>query len=86
MARSGYTPNLVRVGVMVPMSRSDGPGRMPSWGDIRGFARHAEEVGLDSVWVCDHFLSEAPGGPVEGIHEAWSIVAALAATAATSSP
>jgi alkanesulfonate monooxygenase SsuD/methylene tetrahydromethanopterin reductase-like flavin-dependent oxidoreductase (luciferase family) len=70
----------MRIGVQLPMSLSDGPGRMPSWTDILTFARHAEAAGLDSVWVCDHMISSPPEGPVEGIHEGWTIVSALAAT------
>jgi probable F420-dependent oxidoreductase len=70
----------VRIGVVVPMSLSDGPGRMPGWGDVAAFARHAEAIGLDSVWVCDHFLSGPPGRPAEGIHEGWTILSALAET------
>jgi alkanesulfonate monooxygenase SsuD/methylene tetrahydromethanopterin reductase-like flavin-dependent oxidoreductase (luciferase family) len=62
------------------MSVSDGPGRISSWPEILAFARHAESVGLDSVWVCDHFLSSPPGGRVEGIHEGWTILSALAAS------
>jgi hypothetical protein len=65
---------------MVPMSVSDGPGRISSWAEILAFARHAESVGLDSIWVCDHFLSSPPGGPVEGIHEGWTILSVLAAS------
>lgn len=70
----------MRIGVMVPMSLSDGPGRMPSWADIRSFAEHAEAVGVDSLWVCDHFVSGPEEGVVEGIHEAWTILSALAAS------
>src|SRR5918999_3041469 len=62
------------------MSVSDGPGRVSSWPEILAFARHAETIGLDSVWVCDHFLSSPPGGPVEGIHEGWTMLSALAAS------
>jgi alkanesulfonate monooxygenase SsuD/methylene tetrahydromethanopterin reductase-like flavin-dependent oxidoreductase (luciferase family) len=69
----------MRVGVTVPMSRSDGEGRVPPWPEVLGFATHAEALGLDSVWVCDHFVSRAPGNPPEGIHEGWTILAALAA-------
>jgi probable F420-dependent oxidoreductase len=69
----------VRIGVVVPMSLSDGPERMPGWGDVASFALHAEAIGLDSVWVCDHFLSGPPGRPAEGIHEGWTLLAALAA-------
>ena len=70
----------MRVGVVVPMGYSDGPGRMPSWDDVHAFALGAEEAGLDSVWVCDHFLSGGPGLPTEGIHEGWTILSALAAS------
>jgi probable F420-dependent oxidoreductase len=70
----------MRVGVMVPMSRSDGVDGMPTWEDIRAFAQQAEEAGLDAVWVCDHFLSGEPGRPDEGIHEAWTLTSALAAS------
>jgi alkanesulfonate monooxygenase SsuD/methylene tetrahydromethanopterin reductase-like flavin-dependent oxidoreductase (luciferase family) len=69
----------MRVGVMVPMSLSDGADGMPTWREIRGFAEPAEEGGLDAVWVCDHFLSGRTGRPAEGIHEGWSLTAALAA-------
>jgi probable F420-dependent oxidoreductase len=68
----------VRIGVVVPMSLSDGPGRMPDWSDVAAFAAHAEAIGLDSVWVCDHFLSSPPGQPPEGIHEGWTLLSALA--------
>jgi alkanesulfonate monooxygenase SsuD/methylene tetrahydromethanopterin reductase-like flavin-dependent oxidoreductase (luciferase family) len=53
---------------------------MPAWADVLAFAEDAEELGLDSVWVCDHFLSEPPGQPPEGIYEGWTILSALAAT------
>jgi alkanesulfonate monooxygenase SsuD/methylene tetrahydromethanopterin reductase-like flavin-dependent oxidoreductase (luciferase family) len=69
----------MRVGVTVPMSRSDGGGRMPSWAEVLAFAAHAEALGLDSVWVCDHFISRPPDRPPEGIHEGWTILSALAA-------
>lgn len=62
------------------MSRSDGPGRMPGWPDVRALASHAESAGLDSVWVCDHLLSEPPGEPPEGVLEGWTVLAALAAS------
>jgi alkanesulfonate monooxygenase SsuD/methylene tetrahydromethanopterin reductase-like flavin-dependent oxidoreductase (luciferase family) len=51
----------MRVGVMVPMSLSDGVDGMPTWSDIRAFAQQADETGIDAVWVCDHFLSGEPG-------------------------
>jgi alkanesulfonate monooxygenase SsuD/methylene tetrahydromethanopterin reductase-like flavin-dependent oxidoreductase (luciferase family) len=68
--------------MMLPMSVSDGPGRLPTWPEVRAVAQHAEVVGLDSAWVCDHLLSEPPGQPVEGIAEGWTLLAAVAASTA----
>jgi alkanesulfonate monooxygenase SsuD/methylene tetrahydromethanopterin reductase-like flavin-dependent oxidoreductase (luciferase family) len=67
----------MRIGVVVPMSLSDGPGQVPTWPQVRTFGQHAEAAGLDSIWVCDHLLS---GPPADGIHEGWTILAALAAS------
>jgi alkanesulfonate monooxygenase SsuD/methylene tetrahydromethanopterin reductase-like flavin-dependent oxidoreductase (luciferase family) len=67
----------MRIGVVVPMSVSDGGDQMPTWPQVRTFGQHAEAVGLDSVWVCDHLLS---GPPDQGMHEGWTILAALAAS------
>ncbi|MEA2506778.1 MAG: hypothetical protein QOH48_1396 [Actinomycetota bacterium] len=73
----------MKIGVMLPMAESDseaGPGASAAsiWAEALGFCKHAEAVGLDSVWPCDHFLSEPPEGSVEGILEGWTVVAALA--------
>jgi probable F420-dependent oxidoreductase len=46
---------------------------------VLAFTERAEALGLQSVWVCDHFVSSPPGQPVEGIHEGWTILSALAA-------
>jgi probable F420-dependent oxidoreductase len=70
----------MRVGVVVPMSSSDGTGQVPSWPEVLAFAERAEALGLQSLWVCDHFVSSPPGRPVEGIHEGWTILSALAAS------
>jgi probable F420-dependent oxidoreductase len=70
----------MRIGVMLPISASDGPGRLPTWPEMHAIADHAEAIGLDSVWACDHFLSGPPGRPAEAIHEAWTVLAALAAS------
>jgi len=66
--------------VTLPMSMSDGPGRMPGWPEVCALAQHAESSGLDSVWICDHLISEPPGRPPEGVLEAWTILSALAAS------
>jgi alkanesulfonate monooxygenase SsuD/methylene tetrahydromethanopterin reductase-like flavin-dependent oxidoreductase (luciferase family) len=73
----------MRIGVMVPMAESDssiGAGATAEqiWSEALAFTKHAEGVGLDSVWPCDHFLSEPPSGPVEGILEGWTVLSGLA--------
>jgi len=65
---------------MLPMSMSDGPGRMTGWQDVCDLALYAESAGLDSVWICDHLVSEPPDRPPEAILEAWTILSALAAS------
>lgn len=70
----------MKVGVTVPMTASDvGDGEpFPDWPAIRDFALHAESLGLDSVWVFDHLIFRDDEG-TDGIHESWSMLAALAA-------
>ena len=49
--------------------------------DIRAFARRAEELGFDSLWVVDHLLYKLQGeARPRGVWEAWSLLSALAAT------
>jgi probable F420-dependent oxidoreductase len=63
----------------VPIAFGEGGPGMPGWATIRSFARAAEDGGLDSVWLCDHLFSD-PRRPAGGIHEGWTILAALAAS------
>jgi FMNH2-dependent dimethyl sulfone monooxygenase len=65
---------------MLPIAATEGPdGGVPSWSDVRAMAEAAESAGLDSVWFADHFFYRAPDGEVTGMHEAWTLVAAVAA-------
>ena len=50
---------------------------MPSYAEIRAVAVAAEAAGLDSVWVFDHLLFRFDG-ETTGIHECWTILAAIA--------
>ena len=43
-------------------------------------ARAAEEVGFDSLWLGDHLLHRDDGGSERGPWDAWTMLAALAAT------
>jgi len=69
----------VKIGVILPAAEVDGEGETPPWETIRSFALAAEAHGLESVWMFDHFFNRLPDGSAEGMHEAWTIVSAVAA-------
>jgi len=67
----------VKIGVLLPMGNH---GAAPEpWPQVIEFARRAESLGLDALWVVDHTLFRFPGAAERGSHEAWSVLAALAA-------
>mgnify|MGYP001045082057 FL=1 len=72
----------MRFGAFVPQGwRMDLVG-IPAerqWEAMRGVAATAERAGFDSVWVYDHFHT-TPLPTTEATHEAWALMAALAAT------
>jgi probable F420-dependent oxidoreductase len=69
----------MKVGVVMPIGENDYAGRTATYADLREVARAAESNGLDSIWVFDHLLFRFGEQPAFGIHEAWSMLAALAA-------
>ncbi|MBM3684897.1 MAG: TIGR03560 family F420-dependent LLM class oxidoreductase [Actinobacteria bacterium] len=49
------------------------------WSEMLDAGRHAESIGFDGLWVADHFMPNQPE-PAEGpTHEAFAVLAALAA-------
>jgi alkanesulfonate monooxygenase SsuD/methylene tetrahydromethanopterin reductase-like flavin-dependent oxidoreductase (luciferase family) len=69
----------MRIGVTVPLAYGDvADGRAPTFAETVAFAQLAERVGLDSIWVYDHLIFKFPPEPDEGLHEAWTILSALA--------
>jgi probable F420-dependent oxidoreductase len=69
----------MKVGVVVPNGPDAPGGSVYGWSHMLAVAREAEAGGLDSVWVYDHLLFRFPGRQAQGIHEAWTVLAALAA-------
>jgi probable F420-dependent oxidoreductase len=70
----------VKIGLSLPGGADDVHGRVPTWPELRSLAEAAEARGFDSVWMCDHLFGDQEAGAVQGIHEAWAIVTAVAAT------
>jgi probable F420-dependent oxidoreductase len=68
----------VKVGVVVPLGPDAPGGAVYGWEHLLAVAETAEAEGLDSIWVYDHLLFRFDG-PTQGIHEAWTILTALAA-------
>jgi alkanesulfonate monooxygenase SsuD/methylene tetrahydromethanopterin reductase-like flavin-dependent oxidoreductase (luciferase family) len=64
----------LRVGVQLPEVE-----REVRWPEYVGMARAAESSGFDSIWIGDHLLYGANGGPERGPWEAWTLLAGLAA-------
>ncbi|MER7246376.1 LLM class flavin-dependent oxidoreductase [Kribbella sp. NPDC000426] len=70
----------MKLGAMLPPGAGDGPdGGMPTWNDVRAVAEAAEQGGLDSVWIADHFLYRDPQDQIYGMHESWTLLTAVAA-------
>jgi len=63
----------LKVGVQLPEVEYE-----PRWTDLATMARVAEDIGLDSVWVGDHYLYRDADG-ARGPWEAWTQLAAIAA-------
>ena len=71
--------DLMRIGLTLPIAQDETVvGRSPTFAETLRFARHAEEAGLDSLWVYDHLIFRTAGEPDEGIREAWTTKTAIA--------
>lgn len=69
----------MKVGLVLPTIAR--PARPPvRWSEVGTMARIAEDIGLDSLWVVDHFLYQLQGvEKAHGCWECWSWLSALAA-------
>jgi probable F420-dependent oxidoreductase len=63
------------VGVQLPEVERD-----VRWPEVVSMARAAEEVGFESIWLGDHLLYRNDGRPERGPWDAWTTLAALAAS------
>ena len=70
----------IEVGIMLPESEWEMAGQTARWSDFAAMAEAIEENGFDSLWFADHLQMTLPDGRTQGAWEAWSILAAFAAT------
>jgi alkanesulfonate monooxygenase SsuD/methylene tetrahydromethanopterin reductase-like flavin-dependent oxidoreductase (luciferase family) len=65
----------LQIGVQLPEVE-----REVRWPELLGIARGAEAAGYNSIWVGDHMLYRDDGRPERGPWDAWTTLAALAAS------
>ena len=65
----------LRVGIQLPEVE-----REVRWPEYVSMARLAEDVGFDTLWLGDHLLYRWPGREPRGPWEAWTMLAAIAAS------
>ena len=65
----------LHVGIQLPEVE-----RQVRWPEVRAIARAAEEVGFDSIWLGDHMLYRGGARGERGPWDAWTQLAALAAS------
>ena len=73
----------MEVGLALPQFDFSVPGQRPlGWDTVVESARHAEDLGFDSVWLCDHlFLDIAKYGGPPGRQECFDPLVSLAGLA-----
>jgi alkanesulfonate monooxygenase SsuD/methylene tetrahydromethanopterin reductase-like flavin-dependent oxidoreductase (luciferase family) len=79
---AGRNGRRLKVGLSLPAIEGLMAGQTASYADLLAFAKLAEDVGFDSLWMCDHLMFRLAGRedqPVD-MWEGWSVLAALAAS------
>ncbi len=75
-------PDHLPIGLSLPTWPLRGGG-YASWPEMRGLARDMEAMGIDTLWVPDHFQRKLPGRPQFGFWECWTILTAAAEATST---
>lgn len=70
----------ITLGLLPGLDENGHDGATPRYNTIQRMAQEAEDAGLDTFWVADHFFyEEAPDKPRVGQWEAFTFLSALAA-------
>ena len=72
---------MMKIGLMLPIGQQELLAGSDKWSLFRDMTLAAEASGLDSVWCADHLLfrHDEDGAGIDGIHEAWTVLSAVAA-------
>jgi alkanesulfonate monooxygenase SsuD/methylene tetrahydromethanopterin reductase-like flavin-dependent oxidoreductase (luciferase family) len=70
----------MKVGLTSTLGEQGEPPRALGYREVQDLAQATEEVGLDSFWLDDHLLFRTAGGDERGAWEAFTFLAAVAAT------
>ncbi|HET8909390.1 MAG TPA: LLM class flavin-dependent oxidoreductase [Ktedonobacterales bacterium] len=68
-----------KIGYLASLDDTPAEGALPRFHDVRDLALAAENAGLDSFWVADHFIARMPNEGEVGQWEAFTFLSALAA-------
>ena len=68
-------PRPLKVGIQLPEVERD-----VRWAELLDMTRAVEDLGFDSVWVGEHLLYRWQDRPARGPWEAWTLLAAIAAS------
>jgi probable F420-dependent oxidoreductase len=69
----------ITLGLLPGLDENGHDGATPRYRTIQRMALEAEDAGLDTFWLADHFFYEAPNEPRIGQWEAFTFLSALAA-------
>lgn len=70
----------LKIGLGLPLWTGGMAGKTPTWQDTLAFARYAEAIGFDALWVLDNFAYRSGTGKLVDFWECWSMLSALAAS------
>ena len=71
------TDGRMRIGVVLPIAQEEADGRITPYATLRRSPSRRRGRASNSVWVFDHLLFRGDGED-NGIHECWTILAAIA--------
>jgi probable F420-dependent oxidoreductase len=71
-------PQQMTLGLLPGLDEQSHDGATPRYNTIQRMAQEAEDAGLDTFWLADHFFYQAPEKPRIGQWEAFTFLSAIA--------